>query len=75
MFVIKAFYNSSFYSPFFKVYKDSLSSDNLFLSDAALLVPLEKAKRFELEIEAINFLKTSRPFISSNWSFVVVTTT
>ena len=61
MFVIKA------------LYKDSLSSDNLFLSDAALLVPLEKAKRFELEIEAINFLKSSRPFISSNWSFVVVT--
>jgi hypothetical protein len=60
MFVIKA------------LYKDSLSSDNLYLSQAALLVTKDKAKTFQTEIEAINFLKSSKPFISSNWSFVVV---
>jgi hypothetical protein len=60
MFVIKA------------LYKDSLSSDNLYLSQAALLVTKDKAKTFQTEIEAINFLMSSKPFISSNWSFVVV---
>jgi hypothetical protein len=60
MFVIKA------------LYKDSLSSDNLYLSQAALLVTKDKAKTFQTEIEAINFLQSSKPFISSNWSFVVV---
>jgi hypothetical protein len=60
MFIIKA------------LHKNSLSSNNLYLSEDALLVPKDKAKIFKLEIEAINFLKSSKPFISSNWSFVVV---
>jgi hypothetical protein len=60
MFIIKA------------LHKNSLSSNNLYLSESALLVPKDKAKIFELEIEAINFLQSSKPFISSNWSFVVV---
>jgi hypothetical protein len=60
MFIIKA------------LHKNILSSNNLYLSESALLVPKDKAKIFELEIEAINFLQSSKPFISSNWSFVVV---